>query len=150
MDLINLPFPYQPGPPPEENNNWNYNPDTDETSEGQLAELAAVDKALEELVDEGLTGDDLLCVWVERRISPLQKRSCSIWQMSGPMDCNRMSTFALMKDSVLRRVKAISSTLTLKAGWNYGKEPYSRDNPPPSVSIRTTVLSKPHLLLRGI
>ena len=150
VDLINLPFPYQSGPPPEENSSWGYNPDTDEVDEGQLAELAAVDKALGELVDEGLTGDDLLCVWIERRISPLQKRSCSIWQMSGPMDCNRMSTFVLTKDSVLRRVKAIATTTTLKAGWKYGKEPYTRDDPPPSVSIRMTpVLSEPHLFVRS-
>ena len=139
-DLINLPYPYQAGPP-SEMNNWNYNPDDEskkpenERNNDLLAELAAVDKALGELEDEGLKGDDLLCVWVERRISPLQKRSCSIWQMSGPMDPNRMSTFVLTKDSVLRRVKAISSTTTLKAGWNYGKEPYNRDNPPPSINI---------------
>ena len=73
-----------------------------------------MDKGLEELEDEGLIGDDLLCVWVDRRISPLQKRSCSIWQMSGPMDRHQMSTFVLPKDSVFRRVRAISSTTTLK------------------------------------
>jgi hypothetical protein len=146
-DLINLPYPYEAGPPPEVNNNWNYNPDDErnkpdnERNEELLAELAAVDKALGELEDEGLTGDDLLCVWVDRRISPLQKRSCSIWQMSGPMDRNRMSTFVLPKDSVFRRVKAISSTTTLKQDWNYGKEPYTRDQPPPSVSIRTMLVS---------
>ena len=69
--------------------------------------------------------------------------------MSGPMDCNRMSTFVLTKDSVLRRVKAISSTLTLKAGWNYGKEPYSRDHPPPSVRTQMTlILTELHLFIR--
>ena len=140
VDLINLPFPYKSGPPPKENNTWGYNPDTDEQDKDQLAELAAVDKALKELVDEGLTGDDLLCVWVEKRISPLQKRTCNIWQMAGLMDPNRMSTFPLSKDSVLRRVKAIAMTTTIEAGWNYGKEPYSRDNPPPSVSIQTMLI----------
>ena len=146
-DLINLPFPYRSGPPPEKNNFWDYNPDTDERDEDQLAELAAVDKALKELVDEGLTGDDLLCVWIEKRISPLQKRRCNIWQMSGPMDCNRMSTFVLTKDSVFRRVKAIATMVTLEAGWRYGKEPYTRDDPPPSVSTRKiVVLTEPHLL----
>ena len=128
-------------------NNWNYNPNDEikkpenERNKELLTELAAVDKALEELVDEGLTGDDLLCVWVERRISPLQKRSCSIWQMSGPMDPNRMSTFVLTKDSIFRRIKAISSTTTLKVDWNYGKEPYSRDHPPPSVCIQMMLIS---------
>ena len=100
-----------------------------------------MDKALGELEDEGLKGDDLLCVWVDRRISPLQKRSCSIWQMSGPMDKNRMSTFVLTEDSILRRVKAISSTATLKVGWKYGKKPYTREDPPPSVRIRTMLVS---------
>ena len=150
VDWINLPFPYKSGPPAKENNTWGYNPDADETDKDQLAELAAVDKALKELVDEGLTGDDLLCVWIEKRISPLQKSTCSIWQMSGLIDPNRMSTFPLSKDSVLRRVKAIATTTTLEAGWKYGKEPYSRDNPPPSVSIRTMlILSEPYLLVRN-
>ena len=51
-----------------------------------------------------------------------------------------MSTFVLTKDSVLRRVKAISSTTTLQSGWSYGKEPYSRDNPPPSVRTQTILI----------
>ena len=136
IDWINLPFPYKSGPPPKENNTWGYNPDVDEGDKDQLAELAAVDKALVELVDEGLTGDDLLCVWIERRISPLQKRTCSIWQMSGVMDPNRMSTFPLSKESVCRRVRAIAQT-KMTSNWEWGKEPYTRENPPPSVSIRS-------------
>ena len=73
VDLINLPIPYKSGPPPKENNSWNWNPDMDEGNEEQLAELAAVDKAILELIAEGLTADDLLCVWVKRRVNPLQK-----------------------------------------------------------------------------
>ena len=108
----------------------------DEGNEAQLAELAAVDKAILELITEGLTADDLLCVWVERRVNPLQKRTHKIWQMSGAMDPNRMSTFSLSKESVHRRVRAIAQT-TIPANWKYGKEPYTRDDPPPSVSFRT-------------
>ena len=98
-----------------------------------MAKLAAVDKALMELLAEGLTGDDLLCVWVERRVNPLQKRRHKIWQMSGAMDPNRMSTFSLSKESVRRRVRAIAQ-IAIKVNWKYGKEPYTRDDPPPSVS----------------
>ena len=54
-------------------------------------------------------------------------------------------TFSLTKDSVLRCVKAIAMT-TLEAGWEYGKEPFTCDNPPPSVSIRTMfILSELYL-----
>ena len=112
-DRIKLPFPYQSGPPPVVDN-WNYNPSTEkEKPEGErdeelITELAAVDKALAELKTEGLKGDDILYVLVEKRVSPLQRRSCTLWQMSGRMDQHRMSTFVLSKESIFRRVKAIS------------------------------------------
>ena len=61
-----------------------------------------------------------------------------MWQMSGPMDQHRMSTFVLSKESIFRRVKAISDQKTIKIDWHYGKEPYSREDPPPSVRFRTT------------
>ena len=99
---------------------------------------------LVELKAEGLKGDDILYVLVEKRISPLQQRSCAIWQMSGPMDQHRMSTFELTKESIFRRAKAISDQKTLKIDWQYGKVPYDRAHPPPSVRFRTTLL---HLYL---
>ena len=85
-DWINLPFPYQAGPPPVVDNNWNYNPNNEkdkpegERNEYLVTELAAVDKALAELKTEGLKGDDILYVLVEKRVSPLQRRSCTLWQ----------------------------------------------------------------------
>ena len=73
MDLINLLHPYKSGPLLKEDNTWNWNPDVDEDNEAQLKELAAVHNALVDLIAEGLTADDLLCVWIERRVNPLQK-----------------------------------------------------------------------------
>ena len=108
MDRINLPHPYKSGPLLKEDNSWNWNPDVDEDNVAQLEELDAVDNALVELIAEGLTVDDLLCVWVEGRVNPLQKRRHNIWQMSGVMDPNRMSTFPLSKESVRHRVRAIA------------------------------------------
>ena len=108
----------------------------DEGNLAQLEELDAVHNALVDLIAEGLTGDDLLRVWIERRVNPLQKRTHKIWQMSGVMDPNRMSTFPLLKESVCRRVKAIAQT-KMTSNWTWGKEPYTREDQPPSVSIRT-------------
>ena len=71
VDLINLPYPYKSGPPPKENNCWNWNLEVDEGNLAQLEELEAVHNALVDLITEGLTGDDLLRVWIERRVNPL-------------------------------------------------------------------------------
>ena len=57
------------------------------------------------------------------------------------MDLHRMSTFTLSKESVYRRVKAIART-TMGADWTWGKEPYTRENPPPSVRIEVTFPSE--------
>ena len=45
----------------------------DEGNLAQLEELELVHTALVDLLAEGLTGDDLLRVWIERRVNPLQK-----------------------------------------------------------------------------
>ena len=52
------------------------------------------------------------------------------------MDPNRMSTFPLSNESVCRRVKAIAQT-KMTSNWTWGKEPYTREDPPPSVSIQS-------------
>ena len=135
---------FRSGPPPVVDNNWNYNPNNEkdkpegERDERLVTELAAVEKALAELKTEGLKGDDVLYVLVEKRVSPLQQRSCTLWQMSGPMDQHRMSTFVLSKESNFRRVKDISDKKTIKIDWHYDDKPYIRENPPPSVRFRTT------------
>ena len=122
------------GPPPEKNNGWNYNPEECEDSDEAVQGIELVHQALLDLIVEGLTADDLLRVWTERRISPLQKHAVKICYMDDRMDPHRMSTFALSKESVFRRVKAIART-TMGANWTWGKEPYTRENPPPSVRI---------------
>ena len=71
VDLINLPFPFESGPPPEEDNYWNFNPDEHEENPEHIEELRLIHYALLALLAEGLTSDDLLRVWIDRRVSPL-------------------------------------------------------------------------------
>ena len=146
VDPINLPSPFAIGPPPEKDNHWNYNLDEHEEDANEIQELELIHQALLDMLAEGLTSDDLLQTWTERRVSPWQKRTHKMCYMSGAMDPHRMSTFELSKESVYRRVKAIARTNMKGADWTWGKEPYTRENPPPSV--RTIMISPPKLHLR--
>ena len=135
VDLINLPFPFEVGPPPVEDNYWNWNPDEHEDNAAQREELQVVHNALVALIAEGLTNDDLLRVWIDRRASPLQKRTHKMCHMSEAMDPNHISMFVLLKESIYCRVKAIACTSMKSTNWKWGKMPYDRQNQVPVVSI---------------
>ena len=139
VDLINLPYPFVVGPPPEEDNNWGFNPDEHEDPK-EREEMDLIHNALLDLLVEGLTADNLLRTWIERRVSPLQQHSHKMCFMSGAMDPNRMSTFELSKESIYRRVRAIARTEMKDGNWAWGKQPYDRENPPPSVRARAFFL----------
>ena len=51
--------------------------------------------------------------------------------MSGRYDPTQVSTCLLTKDQVWTRVKAIAKT-SMSAEWEWGVEPYDRDNLPPT------------------
>ena len=82
---------------------------------------------------EGLIGTDLLAAFITRQVLPLQRRSCLISKMVGLQDPNRMGSTRLSAEEVARGVNDISKA-NLGEDWRFGKEPYSRDNPPPVVS----------------
>ena len=130
IDCLGLPNEFKIGPPTEELN-WAYNPEERE------ADVNELHQALIQLMDEGMTGDDLLRTFVSRRVNPLQSRTHKMCVMSGRHDPNRMSTFALSKAEIYRRVKAIAKTSMDDGEWQWGKEPYDRHHPGPAVSIRT-------------
>ena len=94
---------------------------------------------------EGLTGPDLLAAFVSRRILPLQGRPHLICQMSGGRDPRRMCTKDMPHEEVALMVNYLSDS-RLPEDWRFGKEPYSRANPPPVVS-RLSFLSLDCLLL---
>ena len=98
-----------------------------------MAEVNTVHELLPRLREAELTGEDLVTTFISRRVSPLQRRVHKICHMSGPLDPTRTSTFELPKDAIRRRVKAIA-TVRMTPDWEWGLEPYSRSNLPPSVS----------------
>jgi hypothetical protein len=85
-----------------------------------------------ELRDAGLTPQDLVACFISRRVSPLQRRSHKICQMSGAMDPTRHSTHELTPDDILRRIKDVCKSSQATFAW--GLEPYSRDRPAPTVN----------------
>ena len=82
---------------------------------------------------EGLVGADLLAAFVARRVLLLQGRTHLICQMSGLRDPSRMSTKEMPRKEVANIVNYIAH-YEYEEDWRFGKEPYSRDNPPPVVS----------------
>ena len=82
---------------------------------------------------EGLTGADLLAAFVARRVLPLQGQPHLICQMSGHRDPSRMCSKDMPHAEVADTVNYIAN-YGLKVDWRFGKEPYSRANPPPVVS----------------
>ena len=55
--------------------------------------------------------------------------------MSGRRDPCRMSTKELPMVEVVRHVNLFSDSKLSEADWRFGKQSYSRANPPPPVSI---------------
>ena len=82
---------------------------------------------------EGLTGPDLLPAFVTRWVLPLQSRPHLICQMSGRHDPCRLCTKEMPRGEVANLVNHIAHC-EFTENWQFGKEPYSRDNPPPMVS----------------
>ena len=88
---------------------------------------------------ESLTGADLVAAFMEHRVLPLQGRTHMICQMSGRFDPCRLSTREMPHAEVSYMVNYISNC-KLTEEWQYGKEPYSRANPPPTVSFSSFFL----------
>jgi hypothetical protein len=101
--------------------NWTYNP------KSTVMPVNALHRVKGELLDAGLTPQDIVACFISRRISPLQRRSHKICQMGGAMDPTRHSTHELTPADILRRVKDICKSSQATFAW--GLEPYSRDRP---------------------
>ena len=75
-----------------------------------------------------MSADDLLATFISRRVLPLQRRVHKICHMSGPLD----------NAQIRKRIKAIART-KMPEEWEWGKEPYNRNNLPPKVSTSTDI-----------
>ena len=128
FDRINLPE-FTPEPPTKLNWGHCYKPADTE------AEVNLLWKHLRTLVtEERLTVADLLCCYASRRVLPLQACSHKICHMSGQFDPTRTSKLELSPAVVAKRVNWISQA-KLAADWQWGMEPYYRDDLPPLVSF---------------
>jgi hypothetical protein len=123
-DLLNLP-PFV-DEPPLAMKNWTYNP------KNSAMPVNALHRVKGELRDAGLTPQDLVACYISWRVSPLQRRSHKICQMSGPMDPTWHSTHELTPADTLWRIKDVCKSSQTTFAW--GLEPYSRDRPAPTVN----------------
>jgi hypothetical protein len=98
-DLLNLQLFVDE--PPLSMKNWTYNP------KSSVMPVNALDRVKGELRDAGLTPQDIVASFISRHVSPLQRRSHKICQMSGPMDPTRHSTHELTPADILRWIKDI-------------------------------------------
>ena len=125
-DYVNLPA-YVAGPPAGRRPQWSYRAVT-----LTPAGTAAVARVRAMTQSEGLSGSDLLAAFVTRRVLPLQSRPHLICQMCGQLDPSRMCTKDMPHDEVAYMVNYLANC-KLSAEWQFGKEPYCRANPPPTV-----------------
>jgi hypothetical protein len=107
--------------------NWTYNP------KNTVGPVNALHRVKDDLRNAGLTPEDIIAYFISRQVSPLQRRSHKICQMSGAMDPTQHSTHKLSPADILRRVKDICKTSQAIFAW--GLEPYSRDRPALTVNL---------------
>ena len=129
QDFVNLPA-YAAGPPVEPRPNWQFWPKS--LSAASFTALARLQVMME---SEGIKASDLLTAFVARRVLPLQARPHLISNMSGRRDPCRMCTKELPDVEVVRLVNFFSNCKSSNTEWRFGKEPYSRANPPPVASL---------------
>ena len=136
---VNLPA-FEAGPSAGRLPNWSY-----QARSLTPARAGAITRLRVLTQSEVLTGPDLLAAFVSRRVLPLQGHPHMISQMSGHRDPSRMCTKDMPHEEVAFMVNYLSDSRLLE-DWRFGKEPYSRANPPPVVS-RLSFLSLDCLLL---
>ncbi|KAM0839211.1 hypothetical protein ACQ4PT_060453 [Festuca glaucescens] len=122
-DLLNLP---EFSPAPLAKTNWGYCLKlTDPAAEVNML----LDFLRTCVTRDSLTGADLLYTFISRRVLPLQWWVHKICYMSGRLDPTRTSKVQLSLEGVARRVNHISQA-KLPDDWQWGMEPFSRNDPP--------------------
>ena len=132
-DYVNLPA-FVASPPAGRQPSWSY-----WVKSLMPAGVGAVARLRVLIQSERLIGSDLIAPFVEHRVLPLQGRPHLICQMSDRFDPSRLSTKEMPHNEVSYMVNYIANC-KLTEEWRYGKEPYSRANPPPVVSLSSFLL----------
>ena len=94
-----------------------------------------------------LTGLHLSCVFVQRRIQPLQNRAHPMWEYTGLKDTTRTKADELSRDEFDTRIRGITNivgeqTPVLPA------QPFSSDNPPTMVTALILLSINCYIFLR--
>ena len=79
-----------------------------------------------------INGANLSCVYVMRRIQPLQQRDHPMWEYAGPTDSTRTKADELSRDEFDSRIRAILN-LSGEDTPVLAVVPLSSDNPPTEV-----------------
>ncbi|KAI4995704.1 hypothetical protein ZWY2020_037752 [Hordeum vulgare] len=87
--------------------------------------------ALVDIVRRGVTGIDLLEVFLGRRIQPLQARNHAMWHYTGPEDSTRTNVVGVTEERVTSWVLQITGPCENPKGSRRVK-PFCADNPPPN------------------
>ena len=78
---------------------------------------------------------DLVVAFVERRVLPLQSCPHLVCRMRGHRDPSQMCTKDMPPAKVSLMVNKIPDLKVSEQSWQFGKQPYSRDNPPPVITL---------------
>ena len=76
---------------------------------GQRAEVQVLVERVVQLIRDGMTGVDLLEVFLRRLIQPLQARDHPMWMYSGIHDSTRIHREEVDEDTVEKWLKGITS-----------------------------------------
>jgi hypothetical protein len=74
--------------------------------------------------------DDIIWLFLSRRVLPLQRRAHKMSQMFGQRDPTRITTHSLSPMELILKAKQICRN-TLRPNGKYELKPYSRSDPPP-------------------
>ncbi|KAI5005921.1 hypothetical protein ZWY2020_033164 [Hordeum vulgare] len=87
--------------------------------------------ALVDVVRKGVTGIDLLEIFLGRRIQPLQARHHAMWHYTGPEDSTPTHPECVTEEVVTAWVRGITGACDNPTGAPRVK-PFRADNPPPN------------------
>ena len=86
---------------PERRESWSWGPT------GRQNKLEVIETELQRLVQHGLDELQVFHTFFRRWVTPLAKRTRSMWEYSGPMDPDRASPEELPKDEVWSRLDRV-------------------------------------------
>ncbi|KAI4990921.1 hypothetical protein ZWY2020_039292 [Hordeum vulgare] len=98
-------------------------------SKAEKNDIQPLVEALVDVVRRGVTGIDLLEVFIGRRIQPLQARHHAMWHYTGPEDSTRTNVEGILEEKVTSWVLQITGPCENPKGARR-VTPYSADNPP--------------------